>query len=165
MQKKGKMYRGPWRKRPWTGEADAGASIHPFKALSFPDKRPRNLARSQLLVGSRRKKTDRGQRPAFPSQTSRFVPLILAHKSSTLPWLVNDRAALYPRRIWFLLTDRACHGTLARAAAPYQDFRDSVTCLSRTTTSQRTSNWSSEEAHHVNTILHHQTAAAFQPTG
>ena len=35
---------------------------------------------------------------------------------------------------------RACHGTLTRAAAPYQSFRDSATCLSLATTSRRAPN-------------------------
>ena len=45
--------------------------------------------------------------------------------------------------------DRACHGTLLRAAAPYHAFRDSVPCLSRATTSRRAPSWSSEKAHLV----------------
>ena len=62
----------------------------------------RNLTRSPLLVGPRRKKTDHGQRSAFSSEMSRFAPLILAHKDSTLPWIVDDRAALLSRRVWCL---------------------------------------------------------------
>ena len=54
--------------------------------------------------GPRRKKNDRGQRSAFPSETSRFKPVILAHRGSALPWLVNDRAALRLRRIWCVPT-------------------------------------------------------------
>ena len=82
------------------------ASQHPAvqSPVHIPEKRPTNLARSPLLVGPLRKKTDRGQRSAFPSETSRFAPLILAHRDSALPWLVNDRAALEPRRIWCVLT-------------------------------------------------------------
>ena len=37
----------------------------------------------------RRKKTDRDQRPVFPSETSKFTPLILAYRGSALPWLVE----------------------------------------------------------------------------
>ena len=62
-------------------------------------KSPTNLARSPLLVGPRRKKTDRGQRSTFPSETSRLTPLILVHRGPALPWLVDDRAALRLRRI------------------------------------------------------------------
>ena len=54
--------------------------------------------------GPRRKKNDRGQTSAFPSETSRFAALILAHRGSALPWLVNDRAALRLRRIWCVPT-------------------------------------------------------------
>ena len=58
------------------------------------------FARSPLLVGVREKKTYRGQRSTFPSQTSRFAPLIIAHRGSAFPWLVDDRAFLRPRQIW-----------------------------------------------------------------
>ena len=54
--------------------------------------------------GPRRKKNDRGQTPAFPSKTSRFKPVILAHRGPALPWLVDDRAALRLRRIWCVPT-------------------------------------------------------------
>ena len=57
-----------------------------------------------ITQGPRRKKNDRGQRSAFPSETSRFKPVILAHRGSALPWLVNDRAALRLRRIWCVPT-------------------------------------------------------------
>ena len=53
-------------------------------------KTPHNLARSLLLVGPRRKKTDRGQRSAFPSDTSRFAHLTFAHRVSALPRFVKD---------------------------------------------------------------------------
>ena len=106
------------------------------------------------LVG----KTGRCQKSAFPSETPRLAPLIIAiaiaHKSS-LPWLVDDRAILRPRRTWCLLTQQysTCSNTLARAAALYQVFRDSAPCLSRATTSQRAPNWSSEEPHLASTTL------------
>ena len=54
--------------------------------------------------GPRRKKNDHGQTTAFPSETSRFTPLILAHRGSALPWLVDDRAALRLPRIWCVPT-------------------------------------------------------------
>ena len=41
---------------------------------------------------------------SFPSETSLFAPLILAHRGSAFPWLVNDRAALRLRRIWYVPT-------------------------------------------------------------
>ena len=42
----------------------------------------------------------------------------------------------------------ACHGTVTRAAAPYQTFRDRAACLSRDTSYRRATQWSSEEAQH-----------------
>ena len=54
--------------------------------------------------GPRRKKKDRTQTSVFPSETSRFAPLILAHRGSALLWLVDDRAALHLHRIWCVPT-------------------------------------------------------------
>ena len=48
-------------------------------------KSPTNLARSPLLVALVRKKKDRGQTAAFPSETSRFKPSILAHRGFSPP--------------------------------------------------------------------------------
>ena len=62
-------------------------------------KKPHESCPFAAPCGPRRKKNDRGQRSAFPSETSRFKPVILAHRGSALPWLVNDRAALRLRRI------------------------------------------------------------------
>ena len=64
----------------------------------------RNLARSPLPVSLRRKKTDSGQRSPFTFDTSPFAPLTLAHKGSALPWPVDDRTDLHPRRNWCVLT-------------------------------------------------------------
>ena len=52
--------------------------------------------------GPRRKKSDRGQTSAFPSETSRFTPAILRHWRSAFPWLFDGRATLRLRRIWYL---------------------------------------------------------------
>ena len=67
------------------------------------------------LVRVRRKH----QRSAFPSETSRLAPVIIAHKGSALPWLVDDHASLRPRRTWYLPTQQykqqhacACCGAL-----------------------------------------------------
>ena len=54
--------------------------------------------------GPRRKKNYRGQISAFPLETSRFKPVILAHRGSALPWLVDDRAALRLSRLWCVPT-------------------------------------------------------------
>ena len=73
-------------------------------------KKPHESCPFAAPCGPRRKKNDRGQRSAFPSETSRFKPVILAHRGSALPWLVNDRAALRLRRIWCTLTLIAMQG-------------------------------------------------------
>ena len=56
-----------------------------YQSPVYPRKRPRNLACPLLLVGPRRKKTDRGQRSTFPSEPPQIAPLILAHKGLALP--------------------------------------------------------------------------------
>ena len=113
------------------------ASIQSSKALWISEKSLTNLARSPLLVGPRKKKTNRGQRSAFPSENSRFAPLILAHRGAALPWLVEDRAALHPRQSGAYPPDRAL----------LQALRDSAPFLSRVATSRRApKKWNSEEA-------------------
>ena len=80
-------------------------SQHPaVQALWIPDKCPTNLSRSSLLLSLRRKKTDRGQRSAFPSKTSRSAHWLFVHRGSALSWLVDDRASLHPRLIWCVPT-------------------------------------------------------------
>ena len=69
-------------------EAGARASIHLSKAPSSLGKRPRNLARSPLQVGSRRKK--------FNPHNARFSPLILAYKGSAPTPLVRGRSSYSP---------------------------------------------------------------------
>ena len=58
-----------------------------------------NLARSPLLVALVGRNKDRGQKSAFPSETSWFKPVVLVYMGLALPWLVDDRAALRLRRI------------------------------------------------------------------
>ena len=72
-------------------------------SIPLPENRFTNLACSLLFVGLRRKKTGRGQRSTFPSETSRFVLLILVHRGSALLWLVDDRVFLRPL-IWCVPT-------------------------------------------------------------
>ena len=74
----------------------ASSRLKPCASL----KKPHESCPFAAPCGHRRKKNDRGQRSAFPSETSRFALSILAHRGSALPWLVNDRAALRLRRIW-----------------------------------------------------------------
>ena len=86
------------------GEAGARASIHPSKALCILQK-PHKSCPFAAPCGPRRKKNGRGQTSAFPSETSQFKPVILAHRGSAHPWLVDDRAALrLLRRIWCVPT-------------------------------------------------------------
>ena len=73
-------------------------SHHPTvqRHVHTPEKRCTNLACSLLFVGLRRKKTGRGQRSTFRSETSRSALLILVQRGSALIWLVDDRAFLRP---------------------------------------------------------------------
>ena len=85
------------------------ASSRPKPCASL--KKPHESCPFAAPCGPRRKKNDRGQRSAFPSETSRFALSILAQRGSALPWLVNDRAALrlltvfviLLRKIWTIL--------------------------------------------------------------
>ena len=74
------------------------ASSRPKPCASL--KKPHASCPFAAPSGPRRKKNDRGQRSAFPSEISLFALSILAHRGSALPWLVNDRATLRLRRIW-----------------------------------------------------------------
>ena len=80
------------------------ASSRPKPCASW--KKPHESCPFAAPCGPRRKKNGRGQTSAFPSETSRFTPLILAHRGSALPWLVDDRAALRLRRIWCIIPTR-----------------------------------------------------------
>ena len=64
-----------------------------------------NIARSPLLVGPREKKTDRDQRSAFPSETSRFAPCTLvSRRGFSRPIPRRPTHLPFPERIWCLLT-------------------------------------------------------------
>ena len=128
------------------------ASSHPKRCVSLKT-RPRNISvrRSSLaLVGRNRPWSG----ISFASEISRFAPLNLSPNrvrqspgSSTIELLSTlAEFSAYP-------PDRACHSTLARSAATFQDFRDSAPYLSRANISRRAPNWSSEEARLVSTIL------------
>ena len=109
-------------------------------------KNPHETCPFAAPCGPRRKKNDRGQTSAFPSETSRFTPLILAHRGSALPWLVDDRAALCLRRIW-CVPNRQSTTRLSATVLPASRVPPP---------SRRAPNWSSEGAH---TWEHHS-----QPT-
>ena len=110
------------------------ASSRPKPCASL--KNPHESCPFAALCGPRRKKNDRGQTSTFPSETSRFAPLILPHRGPALPWLVNDRAALRLRRIWCVPTR---YSTTRLSATVFPASR--VPSPSR-----RAPNWSSEEA-------------------
>ena len=138
------------------------ASSRPKPCASL--KKPHEFRLFAAPCGPRRKKNDRGQTSAFPSETSRFKPVILAHRGSALPWLVNDRAALRLRRIWCVPTRKS---TTRLYAAVLPASRVPLP-------SRRASNWGSEEArtweHHPQpTIppprLNRQAESRRQPVG
>ena len=120
------------------------ASSRPKPCASL--KKPHESCPFAAPCGPRRKKNDRGQTSAFHSETSRLTALILAHRGSALPWLVEDRAALRLRRIWCVptrwSTTRVSAKVLPASRVPPP--------------SRRAPNWSSEGAH---TWEHH-----LQPT-
>ena len=124
------------------------ASSRPKPCASL--KKPHESCPFAAPCGSRRKKNDRGQTSAFPSETSRFKPVILAHRGSALPWLVDDRAPLRLRRLWCVPT------------------RQSTTRLSATVLpasrvpppSRWAPNWGSEEAR---TWEHHHPQPTIPP--
>ena len=124
----------------------ASSSLRPCASL----KKSHESCPFAAPCGPRRKKNDLGQTPAFPSETSRFKPLILAHRGSALPWLVDDRAALRLRRIWCVPTQTST-------------TRLSATVLPASRVpppSRRAPNWGSEEAR---TWEHHHPQPTIPP--
>ena len=113
------------------------ASSRP-KPCAYLEKPHDSLARSPHLVGPRRKKTDHGQRSTFPSETSRFAPLIVTHRGSALPWLIDNSSCPPPSPNLVRIHPKERYQTLC-------DMHNAP-CLSRVATSRRASNWSSEEA-------------------
>ena len=132
------------------------ASSRPKPCASL--KKPHESCPFAAPCGPRRKKNYRGQTSVFPSETSRFKPVILAHRGSALPWLADNRAALCLRRIWCVPTLSATVLPASRVPPP----------------SRRAPNWGSEEArtweHHPQpTIppprLNRQAESRRQPVG
>ena len=72
------------------------ASSRPKPCASL--KKPYESCPFAALCGPRRKKNDRGQTSAFPSETSRFAPLILAHRGSAPPGssTIEPECGAYP---------------------------------------------------------------------
>ena len=92
------------------------ASSRPKPCASL--KKPHEYCPFAAPCGPRRKKNNRAQTSAFPSETSRFKPVILAHRGSALPWLVDDRAALRLRRSGVYPPDRALPGSPRQCSLP-----------------------------------------------
>ena len=89
------------------------ASIR-HKALCILEKKPHESCPFAAPCGPRRKKNDRGQRSAFPSETSRFALSILAHGGSALPWL-HRWALWYLWNPWIMpVRGTPCTGTCNR---------------------------------------------------
>ena len=92
---------------------------------------------------------------SFPKPPRSRLCLSLSHKGRegfTTP--LARRRSIYPLSSPNLVLtayspDSTCSNTLARATAPHQAFRDSITCLSHATRSRRTPYWRSGEAHLV----------------
>ena len=130
------------------------ASSRPKPCASL--KKPHESCPFAAPCGPRRKKNDRGQRSAFPSETSRFALSIIAHRGSALPWLVNNRAALRLCRIW----------CVPHLIENYQALRDSAPCLSRAATLPKATKLELGRGAHLKTPSSaNHTAAAAQLTG
>ena len=92
-------------------EVHGGKGLEPVKLAREPASRrpepraslknaPRTLPVRRFMQALVGEKTDRNM--SFPSGNAPGARLLfLANKGLALPWLVNDRAALRPRRIWF----------------------------------------------------------------
>ena len=125
------------------------ASSRPKPCASL--KKPHESCPFAAPCGPRRKKNYRGQTSAFPSETSRSKPAILAHRDSTLPWLVDDRATL---RL-------APNLVRTHPIEHYQALRDGILPASRVPPpSRRAPNRGSEEAR---TWEHHHPQPTIPP--
>ena len=130
------------------------ASSRPKPCASL--KKPHESFPFAAPCGPRRKKNDRGQTSAFPSETSRFKPVILAHRGSALPWLVDDLASL---RL-------APNLVRTHPIEHYQALRNSAPCLSRAATLPKGTKLGLGRGAHLGTPSSaNHTAAASQPTG
>ena len=99
------------------------ASSRPKPCASL--KKPDEFCPFAAPCGPRRKKNDRGQISAFPSETSRFKPVILAHRSLA-PSLARQRSSCpppspnlgrtHPIEYYQALRDSASAPCLSRAA-------------------------------------------------
>ena len=130
------------------------ASSRPKPCASL--KKPHESCPFAAPRGPRRKINDRGQISAFPSETSRFKPSILAHRGSALP-LARQRSRYPPPSPNLVRT---------HLIENYQDLRDSAPCLSRAATLPKATKLELGRGAHLKTPSSaHHTAAASQPTG
>ena len=125
------------------------ASSRPKPCASL--KKPHESCPFAAPCGPRRKKNDRGQRSAFPSETSRFALSILS------PPLARQRSSCpspSPNLVRTHLIEN------------YQALRDSAPCLSRAATLPKGTNLELGRGAHLKTPSSaNHTAAASQPTG
>ena len=129
------------------------ASSRPKPCASL--KKPHESCPFAAPCGPRRKRNDRGQRSAFPSEISRFALSILAHRGSALPWLVNSSCPPpSPNLVRTHLIEN------------YQALRDSAPCLSRAATLPKGTKLELGRGAHLKTPSSaNHTAVASQPTG
>ena len=106
--------------------------------------------------GPRRKKNDRDRTSAFPSETSRFKPVILAHRGSAPP-LARRRSSFPPPSPNLVRT---------HPIENYQPLRDSAPCLPRAATLPKGTKLELGRGAHLGTPSPaNRTVAASQPTG
>ena len=132
------------------------ASSRPRPCASL--KKPHEFCPFAAPCGPRRKKNDRGQASAFPSETSRFKPVILAHRGSALSLLARPRSSFPPPSPNLVRTHPIEH---------YQQaLRDSAPCLSRAATLPKGTKLGLGRGAHLGTPSSaNHTATASQPTG
>ena len=130
------------------------ASSRPKPCASL--KKPHESCPFAAPCGPRRKKNDRDQRSAFPSETFRFKPVILAHRGSAL-LCARRRSSCPPPSPNLVRTHPTEH---------YQALRDSAPCLSRAATLPKGTKLELGRGAHLGTPSSaNHTSAASQPTG
>ena len=87
-----------------TNKKKCNTEVHGGGSLELGKPAPLMMPARRFLLTLGGRKQIRGKKSAFLSETSRFAPLILAHKGSALLWPVDDRVSRHPRRMWCLPT-------------------------------------------------------------
>ena len=130
------------------------ASSRPKPCASL--KKPHESCPFAAPCGPRRKKNDRGQRSAFPSETSRFAPFDSRAQGFSPP-LARRRSSCPPPSPNLVRT---------HPIENYQALRDSAPCLSRAATLPKATKLELGRGAHLKTPSSaNHTAAASQPTG